>query len=319
MSEFYPLQVNNLSKIFTSRSYPIFGTKKEFVAVDNISFTLKRGEILGFLGPNGAGKTTTIQMLLGILNSTHGEINYFGKNFAQNRSEILQKVTFASSYLKLPSRLKVWENLDIAGRLYNVPNPQRSKRIEELLKLFNMWDMRDKSCVGLSAGQITRIMLAKAFLPSPEIILLDEPTASLDPDVAAEVREFILKQKNEHGVSILFTSHNMEEVTQVCDRVLVLQSGKIIANNSPLALSSTISKARVNLIITLGIESAIAYTQKENISYKINGNEISMEVDESNIGQTLIALAHLGVIYTNVNIDKPSLEDYFLSISKERK
>lgn len=309
------LKVENLTKTFTSGLWP-FKTKQTYTAVDDISFELKKGEILGFLGPNGAGKTTTIQMLLGILNPTQGEINYFGQDFTTNRSEILRKVTFASSYIKLPSRLKVWENLDVAGRLYNVPDPQRSKRIEELLKLFDIWHLRDKSCIGLSAGQITRIMLAKAFLPNPEIILLDEPTASLDHDVAAEVREFILKQKKEFGVSMLFTSHNMDEVTQVCDRVLVLKNGKIIADNSPLALASSISKAYVHLIITNGFENAITYAQKENLSYKQNIHEFSFEVDESNIGSALIALANAGVVYTNVSIDKPNLQDYFLSVAK---
>src|SRR5688572_26810729 len=124
-----PLEVTNLSKIFTSRSWPFFGNKQEFIAVDDLSFTLHRGEILGFLGPNGAGKTTTIQMLLGILNPSRGAIIYFGQDFSAHRPKILRKVTFASSYIKLPSRLKVWENLDIAGRLYHVPDPQRSERI----------------------------------------------------------------------------------------------------------------------------------------------------------------------------------------------
>jgi len=313
------LKVNNLSKTFTSRSWPLFGPKQTFIAVDNISFALNKGEILGFLGPNGAGKTTTIQMLLGILNPSKGEINYFGQDFLKNRSDILKKVTFASSYIKLPSRLKVWENLDVAGRLYSVDEPQRSKRIETLLKFFDIWHLKNKSCGGLSAGQITRVMLVKAFLPDPEIILLDEPTASLDPDVAQEVREFILKQKKEFGVSILFTSHDMDEVTQVCDRVLVLKAGKIIADNSPLALAASISKAHVHLIITKGLENAISYAEKENLAHKKNMHEFSFEVDESNIGSVLIALANAGVVYTGISIDKPSLEDYFLNVAKKSK
>src|SRR3990167_1158109 len=330
-----PLEVSNLSKIFSSRKWTLFGSKQEFKAVDNISFTLKKGETLGFLGPNGAGKTTTIQMLLGILNPSHGKINYFGKNFFKNRVESLRKVTFASSYIKLPSKLKVWENLDISGRLYNVSNPERSKRIEELLKFFDIWSLRDRLCGALSAGQITRVMLVKAFLPKPEIILLDEPTASLDPDIAQEVREFILKQKKEFGVSILFTSHNMDEVTQVCDRVLVLKSGKIVADDSPLALAATISKAHVHLIISTGIENAIQYAQKNNLSYKKiclpapsttlgrnsaegEGWEFSFEINETDVGLTLVALANLGVVYTSVSIDKPNLEDYFLTVSKNK-
>lgn len=312
-----PLKVSNLSKIFISRSWPIFGTKQEFKAVDNISFELKKGEILGFLGPNGAGKTTTIQILLGVLNSTQGQINYFGKDFFKHRVDCLKKVTFASSYIKLPGKLKVWENLDIAGRFHYIQEPERSKRIELLLKLFDIWNLRDKLCGGLSAGQMTRVMLAKAFLPNPEIILLDEPTASLDPDVAQSIREFILKQKKEFGVSVLFTSHNMDEVTQVCDRVLVLQNGKIIADDSPLALALSISKAHVHIVITKDMEKAVNYAIEKKLNFKQNIHEFSIEVDETNIAATLIDLTNAGVIFTSISIDKPNLEDYFLSISKK--
>ncbi len=314
-----PLEVKNLSKTFKSRTFPVFGKLQEFTAVNNISFTLHKGEILGFLGPNGAGKTTTIQMLLGVLNPTEGQISYFGKSFSKHRSEILKKVTFASSYIKLPSKLKVWENLDVAGRLYSVPEPQRSKKIESLLKFFDIWHLKDKLNGGLSAGQITRVMIIKALLPDPEIILLDEPTASLDPDIAQEVREFIVKQKKEFGISILFTSHNMDEVTQVCDRVLVLKEGKIIADDTPLALAKSISKAHVHLKISSGLENAIKFVQKECLTYKQIGFEFSFEIDESDIASALIALANSGVVYTSVSIDKPSLEDYFLSVSKKNK
>ena len=169
------LQVNNLSKTFTSGIWP-FTKPQTYTAVNNISFGLKKGEILGFLGPNGAGKTTTIQMLLGTLTPSGGTISYFGLNFASNRKEVLKKMGYASGYDKLPARLTIRENLDIVGRIYGIKQPHRSQQIEKLLKFFNLWDLRDRQTGTLSAGQSTRVMLAKAFICDPQIVLLDELT-----------------------------------------------------------------------------------------------------------------------------------------------
>ena len=244
------LVVNNLTKTFVSGFWP-FKTPKISSVVNAISFQLKKGEILGLLGPNGAGKTTTIQMLLGTLipsfasscakapagTAIHGSITYFGKDFAKHRIESLKKIGYASGYDKLPARLTVIENLDIVGRIYGMTAQHRAQQIEKLLKFFRIWELRDRETGTLSAGQATRVMLAKAFIYDPEIVLLDEPTASLDPDVAHEVRQFILAQCKERGISILITSHNMDEVTELCDRVLVLKNGTIIADNTPEVLA----------------------------------------------------------------------------------
>ena len=250
------LSVSNLTKTFISGLWP-FQNKHIYTAVNDISFQLAKGEILGFLGPNGAGKTTTIQMLLGTLTPSSGIISYFGNNFAQHRVAILKRVGYASGYDKLPAQLTVTENLDIVGRLYGIRQPQRAQHIEKLLKTFRIWELRNQQTGTLSAGQATRVMLAKAFMGDPEIVLLDEPTASLDPDVALEVRQFILAQRKERGTSILITSHNMAEVTELCDRVLVLKKGVIIADNTPEQLALSISKVRVYLTITNGLCFAI--------------------------------------------------------------
>jgi ABC-2 type transport system ATP-binding protein len=300
------LQVTSLRKEF--------GT---FQAVNNISFSIKKGEILGLLGPNGAGKTTTIQMLLGALTPTSGSITYFGKELSSHRSEILQQVTFASAYVKLPSRLTIAENLDIFARMYGVPAHERHERIRYFLNLFGMEYIRNKYVGDLSAGQITRVMLAKAFIPKPKIILLDEPTASLDPDVAQEVRSFVLEQKKKEGLSVLFTSHNMDEVTHVCDRVLVLQHGTIIADNTPAQLASSIANARVHLFITQGMEKAIAHAQQHKLGYTVNNNDLQIEVEHT-VAQLLIDLTRQDVYYSQISIDKPSLEDYFLHIAKQQ-
>lgn len=311
------LSVHNLSKIFVSRKH-FFAHKKQFHAVKKISFDVEEGEILGLLGTNGAGKTTTIQMLLGLLTPTSGSIRYFGKDFAQHRSEILEKVTFASTYVKLPGRLSVWENLDIFARLNGVPSAVRKERIAQFLKTFDMWNMRDKETGTLSAGQMTRVMLAKAFIPQPAIVLLDEPTASLDPDIAQEVRQFVLQQKREHGLSALFTSHNMDEVTEVCDRVLVMKDGTIVANNTPSELAASVSNAHVHLVITHGLDAAVTYAQKNQLPHKVHERSIELEIDEQEIAQFLMSLAQSGVTYSQIFIDKPTLEDFFLSVVQKK-
>jgi|SRR5579872_2396200 len=310
------LSVTNLTKTFSSGFWP-FSKKQSYTAVHNISFALKRGEILGFLGPNGAGKTTTIQMLLGTLTPTSGSIEYFGSSFTQHRITILKKVTYASGYDKLPTRLTIAENLDIVGRIYGMPSDYRHARIKELLTFFGIWDMRHKETGSLSAGQATRVMLAKAFLPEPDVVLLDEPTASLDPDVARDVRQFILKQQHERGISILLTSHNMAEVSEVCDRVLVIKQGTLIADNTPEQLAKSVSQVRVNLVITQGKDQLITYTQQQNLTHRINEHSIDIEIDEHNIATFLAALAQQNILYSQISIEKPTLEDYFLSVVKK--
>ena len=308
------LQVSHLTKLFSSGFWPFSTTPH--LAVNDISFELRKGEILGFLGPNGAGKTTTIQMLLGTLTPTSGTITYFDKNFTQNRINVLRKIGYASGYDKLPPRLTVTENLDIIGRIYNIPYTQRTEQIEKLLRFFQLWELRDRQTGTLSAGQATRVMLAKAFINSPEIVLLDEPTASLDPDVAEQVRTFILAQAKERGTSILITSHNMDEVTQLCDRVLVLKNGTIIANDTPQQLAQSISQARLHVTISHGIAQAQSCLQELGLVHTITGDNITIEVDEQAIAPLLLQLSESKVTYSYISIDKPTLEDYFLSIAK---
>lgn len=312
------LIVDSLVKIFEPRGLMLRKSTGTLVpAVDNISFSINPGEIVGLLGPNGSGKTTTMQMLLGTLTPTSGGIQYFDKNFLTHRTEILQDIGFASSYLKLAPRLTIWENLDIFGRLYGLGAAQRKTTIETFLKFFDMWHMKDKEVATLSAGQTTRIMLTKAFLASPKVVLLDEPTASLDPDIAYEIRQFILKQQRENGVSILLASHNMDEVSQVCNRVLVMRQGKIIASDTPSALAARISTARVRLIIDHGMEHAIMYAEQYKLPYVLNNNTIVLEVAEQKVAALLITLAKADATYTNIVIEKPTLEDYFLHIAQD--
>jgi ABC-2 type transport system ATP-binding protein len=301
------LVVSELTKVYPGRPAT--------TAVDRISFALESGEILGLLGPNGAGKTTTIQMLLSTLKPTSGEIRYFGQSLASRRGAILANVGFASAYSKLPRRLTVDENLDVFARLYGLKRAERESRIQELLSRFGAWDLRRKAMETLSAGQTTRVMLAKAFLARPRVALLDEPTASLDPDIAQEVRAFVRAQRDEENVSILFTSHNMDEVAQVCDRVIFLDRGRIASSGRPEDLAASAAMTRVRLRITEGLDRLVAHVEASGLSCAQDNGTVEVEVDESRLADLLANFAAMGVRYREISLRKPTLEDYFLKLA----
>lgn len=298
------LNVRNLTKRYSDSC----------IAVNDVSFYVAPGEILGILGANGAGKTTTIHMLLGLLTPTSGTITYFGKDFFEHRAEILQKVGFGTTYARLPGSMTVQENLDIYARLYGLTYAERTQKIKQLLALLGITHLKNRESGELSAGETTRVMLAKAFLADPEIVLLDEPTASLDVDIAQSIREFICHQCDK-GVSFLFTSHNMHEMTQICDRIIVMQHGVIIANNTPEQLSENVSRSFLQLMVGEHLDASIAYAESKEIPYKVLGHTITFEIDEYAIAQTLIDLTQQHIVYTQISIKKPTLEDYFLSIT----
>lgn len=310
------LSVRSLTKIFKSSRRLFSKREPDFTAVNAISFTIKPGEVVGILGPNGAGKTTTIHMLLDILTPTSGTIEYFGKNLHTHRSEILQSVAFGSAYTNLPSRLTITENLEIFGRFYGIKQPELIQRINQYTELFGLREKKHQETGSLSAGQQTRVMLAKTFMVHPKIVLLDEPTASLDPDIALEVRSLIIKQQKELGLTVLLASHNMDEVTTICNRVIVLSKGTIIADNTPDYLAKTVANASVHLVVTQNMENLIAYAQEHRLKFKIQDTLVELTIDEHEISELLTELGKRNVHYRNITIQKPTLEDYFLEISR---
>ena len=208
--------VKNLTKIFDKN-----------IAVNNISFALKEKTTLGILGPNGSGKSTTIGILLGLIKATAGEVLINNINInSKNRIKILEKINFASPYTELPKRLSVRQNLIVYARLYNIKNVK--DRLDEIYEYFELKKLLDKKTGELSAGQKTRVSLAKALVNKPKLLLLDEPTASLDPVISEYLREFIIDYKEKNNVSILFSSHNMLEAERLCNQILILEKGKII-------------------------------------------------------------------------------------------
>ena len=214
------VEVTNLSKSY--------GLKE---AVKNINFEVKENQIIGLLGPNGCGKTTTIGMLLGLLKPSNGEIIVNGMKIEENRINILKKINFISPYIELPKKLTVKQNLIVYGKLYSVRNLK--SRIEYLASELRLEGLLSKITGELSSGQKNRVSLAKALINNPTVLLLDEPTASLDPEIGDYVRTFLEKYKKEKKISILLASHNMNEVTRLCRSILMMKDGIMIDKGSP--------------------------------------------------------------------------------------
>jgi len=209
-------------------------TYKSVTAVDNVSFTVARGSITGILGGNGAGKTTTIGMILGLILPSSGRIRVLGHDTATDRHRVLHRMNFESPYVALPGRLTVRQNLRVFAMLYGVPDAEA--QIEALGESLDLQDFLDRETGALSAGQKTRVALAKALINSPELLLLDEPTASLDPDSGDWIRTRLEDYRRVHQATIVLASHNMPEVERLCDKVIMMKAGKIVDHGAPEAL-----------------------------------------------------------------------------------
>ena len=216
---------NSIEVINLKKTY---GTKE---AVKNINFEIKENEIIGLLGPNGSGKTTTIGMILGLLKPTSGEVLINGLRIEKYRNDILQKINFISPYIELPKKLTVKQNLIVYGKLYSVKNLK--EKIDYLVNKLRLENLLNRITGELSSGQNNRISLAKAIINDPTVLLLDEPTASLDPEIGDFVRTFLENYKKENKVSILLASHNMDEVTRLCSSIMMMKNGSIIDEGKP--------------------------------------------------------------------------------------
>ena len=210
------IKVKNLTKKFAN-----------YLAVNNINFTLERGKTLGLLGPNGCGKTTSIGMMLGLITPSSGEVLINDQNVnSANRNDLLSRMNFASPYIELPKKLTVRQNLEVYGRLYGIKDLKN--RIAEISSDLNLNNFLDKKTGELSSGQKNRVSLAKSLINKPDILFLDEPTASLDPDIGDFVRQYIETYKSKNKITILLASHNMREVERLCDTVIMMKEGQIV-------------------------------------------------------------------------------------------
>ena len=209
------IEIKELKKVFNKT-----------IAVDNLNFEIQKGKIIGLLGPNGCGKSTTIGMMLGLIKPTSGSVIINNKNIENNRTSLLEKMNFISPYVELPKKLTVEENLKVYARLYGVKNLK--EKIDNLIEKLNLIEFKSRKTGELSSGQKNRVSLAKALINDPEILLLDEPTASLDPDVGDYIRTYIEDFASKRGKTILLASHNMNEVERLCHEVMMMKNGKII-------------------------------------------------------------------------------------------
>jgi len=219
----FAIEARGLAKSFDGR-----------VAVDGVDLFVERGDIVALLGPNGAGKTTTLMMLLGVTRPDAGEIRLLGHRLPEERLEALERINFTASYVSFPDRMRVWESLSVFADLYCVPRD----RIEYVVELFGLRPLLPRATSDLSSGQRTLVGLAKSLLNRPELLILDEPTASLDPEIALRIRETLLRVHEEEGFTLLITSHNMREVERLCRRVVFVAAGRIVADGSPAEVAA---------------------------------------------------------------------------------
>ncbi len=298
------LEVKSLVKKFGS-----------FEAVKGISFAVPRGKIVGLLGPNGAGKTTTIHMLLGVTSQTSGKVSFFGQEYGKNRSEVLQKVGYVSAFNTLQGRITVQENLNVFANLFSLENPK--KKIAELVAYFEIAELLNQRYWDLSSGQKTRVNLIKAFINDPELVLMDEPTASLDPDIADKTISFIEEKRKTAGTSILYTSHDMEEVTRICDEVIFLDHGKIFAQDTPLELTKKIESATLNLTFDGEKTKVEDFLKAEKEDFVFTHNySVTIKTKEKKIPKLIFGLSEKDIWITDIEVKKPTLEDVFLKIAR---
>jgi ABC-2 type transport system ATP-binding protein len=284
-------------------------------AVDHISFTVPRGRIIGLLGPNGAGKTTTIHMLLGITTPTSGGITYFGKEFVTHRQACLQRINYASSFNTLQGRISVWENLLVFAHLYGIKDP--GGKIRELASYFEISELLHRRYWDLSAGQKTRANLIKALLNDPELILMDEPTAALDPDIADKTLALIERTRRISSISVLYTSHDMEEVNRICDEVIFLDHGRIVAQDTPLGLTKRIQTAQLKLTFDGDRRAVEAFLAERGQHYAFTQPyAVSVDTTERMIPSLVFGISERGVWITDIEVKKPNLEDVFLKIAR---
>lgn len=296
----HPLIVSNLRKTYTTKGAVV-------EALKGISFKVKKGEIFGLLGPNGAGKTTTINILTGILTPDSGEILFFNKKKSE---ETQNRINAASAYTSLNGTLSVYQNLRVYAKMYDVKNAE--EKIEDLLRRFHILDLRNRRVYTLSSGQKTRLNLCKGLINDPEILFLDEATVGLDPHIAYEVRKEIKKM----NTTVIFTSHMMYEVEELCDRIAFLGHGKILAIDTPTKIKELIRRNTFVIEFLFQPKNAVKIL-KELQAEKIANNKISIELKKSeDIQKVIHKLITSGFEIRDLHIKRPSLDEVFIKIAK---
>ncbi|MBS3137010.1 ABC transporter ATP-binding protein [Candidatus Woesearchaeota archaeon] len=309
------IEVNNLVKSFREKN-------KLIKAVDNISFSVKKGEIFGLLGPNGAGKTTTLNILNGLISKDSGEIKILGLDPEQNElnwESVKNKINVSTAYYSLSEQLTIRQNLKVYAMLYNIKNIQ--EKIDQLLQMFELKSLDNRKVVQLSSGEKTRVSLCKGFINDPEVLFLDECTVGLDPDIAEKTREIIRDYQEQKGTTIIFTSHYMYEVEELCNRIAFMNNGRIIKIDTAGNFKKLIKKTSIELTIKENYPALMKIMKERNIDILSTGtNTVVFEVSSSTdqLYKLMNMIFKAGVKISDMHMNKPTLEDIFIQFARKK-
>ena len=309
----YTVEVKNLSKSFTEKG-------KIVKAVKNISFRVKKGEVFGLLGPNGAGKTTTLNMLNGLLEKDKGSIKILGYDPKDNWEYVKNRMNVATAYFSLSEVLTIRENLKVYGKLYGVK--KIDEKINEMLKLFELEHLRNRKVIRLSSGERTRVALCKGFINDPEVLFLDECTVGLDPDIAEKTRMIIKDYQKTHKTTIIFTSHYMYEVEELCKRIAFMDKGRILRTDTAKNFKKLIKKTAVELTVKDKMPTVRKVLKDKNINVMQTGtNTIMFEVESSSdkLFKIMNTIFKAGAKLSDMHVQKPTLDDIFIRIARGKK
>ncbi|HLC89133.1 MAG TPA: ABC transporter ATP-binding protein [Candidatus Nanoarchaeia archaeon] len=299
------------------KTFPVKGGR--MTAVDRVSFNIKKGEIFGLLGVNGAGKSTTINILSGLIIPDSGEVEIFNKNFFKNQEEIKSKFNLATAYYTLSTNLTVRQNLKVYAKLYGVKNAE--EKIEALTKKFMVNQLFDIQVRALSSGEKTKVVLVKALLNDPKLLFLDECTVGLDPDMAEVTRELLEEYNRETGCSILFTSHYMQEVERLCDRIAFMDRGRIVKIGQASSLIKELEMQEVKLHFSRDLKQAQRILKREGIEFKQESAQaLSFQIKnrKNTIYPLLEKFVKARVVFDDLHLNKPTLEEYFIKRSRRK-
>lgn len=306
----YEIEVSNLTKSFGKG-------KNKVKAVDNLSFTVNKGETFGLLGVNGAGKTTTINMLTGVLKYDEGTIRIFGKDPEKDREIVKNQMNVGNAFYSLSEILTIRQNLRVYGKIYGVNDLE--KKMDSLLEMFGIADIQHRKVSHLSSGELTRAVLCKALINDPKVLFLDECTVGLDPDIADKTRSIIKDYQKKSGCTIIFTSHYMAEVEQLCDRIALMNQGKIVKILRPEDIRKSFKNYRVEIIIRHDVEKLISLLNKDKVKIISNkDNKVVFEATwkDDKVFKMLNKIFASGLKLEDLHIEKPSLEDIFIRMAR---
>ena len=306
------IEVYDLVKTFKEKG-------KEIVAVDGISFKVKKGEMFGLLGPNGAGKSTTINILTGLLEKDSGTVKILGFEPEKNWEFVKNNSNVATAYSWLSDVLTVRQNLRVYAKIYGVKNTE--KRINELLEMFELGKVADRKVIRLSSGENTRAVLCKGLINNPKVLFLDECTVGLDPDIADKTRNIIKNYQKENDAAILFTSHYMYEVEQLCDRIAFMSNGKIISIDTSSNLKKLIKKHTVEIAVKKDIKPLMELLKTEGVEIifaKDNSIVFEVTTEHDKMYKVISKIFHKGFMLSNLHVKGPTLDDVFIKIARQK-